>query len=351
MKKTVIKLGICFLLGTVVVLSLFAATYKIRHEPNSFLREYQRPFLQSRPVIDLTFNSYYIAGITEDAVYLGNITAPFDVLVTNKTLTDSQHVKLRIKGVKNPTIYKSATIKIDPPYFFLADGIKPLLYRGKIGQWEAEKFDYDSGAYFQQLVPLGNNSFAIRTAQYKTLYRILGKVQQDSPRIRLDSTLLQKQVDGIFCTDGMLMYNSQLKRLVYTYYYRNEFILYDTNLNLDYRGHTIDTFSRAQLKIGYVPSDRTTILLDKKITNIRSCTSGNYLYISSNLLAKNDSKGWLDTNSIIDVYDLRSNTYKFSFILPHYKDQRMRDFMVSGEIMIVLYDNYMVKYNLQPNYL
>jgi len=351
MKKTFINLGILFLLGMVIIVSLFAATYKIRHAPNSFLREYQRPFLKAIPALDVKFNSYYIAGITDDHIYLGNITAPFDVLIANKAITASQNVKIRIKGVENATVYKSAAIKIDPPYFYLADGVKPVLYRGKIGEWEAERFDYDSGAYFQQLVPIGKTSFAIRTAEYKTLYNTLGKVQIDSPRIRLNSELLQKQVDGVFCTDGMLMYNSKLKRLVYNYRYRNEFIVYDTNLSIDYRGNTIDTFSRAQIKIGYTTSDRSTKLLDKQTTNIRSCTGGSYLYINSNLLAKNDSEGWLDKNSVIDVYDLTNNSYKFSFIIPLYENSRMRDFMVSENILIVLYDHYMVKYDLQPGYL
>jgi hypothetical protein len=303
------------------------------------------------PIIDLKYNSYYIAGITEDHVYLGNITAPFDLIITNKALTDSQHVKISIKGIENATVFKSATVKIKPPYFFLTDGLRPAIYRGVLGKWEAERIDYDSTAYFKQIAPLGPNSFTILAAAYPTLQNALGKEKLDSPRVELNKSLLQKQIDGIFCTDGMLAYNTDLNRMIYTYYYRNEFIVADTNMILDYRGQTLDTISKAQIKIGHVSSDNTTKLLDKTTTNLKTCTRGKYLYINSNLLAKNDGKDWLDNNSIIDVYDLTTNTYRFSFTIPRYEGTKARDFMVSDDVLIVLYDHHMAKFDLQPNYL
>jgi hypothetical protein len=180
---------------------------------------------------------------------------------------------------------------------------------------------------------------------------MLGKVQVDTPHVRLEPNLLQKQIDGVFCTDGTLTYSPEVGRLIYTYYYRNQFIVYDTNLNLDYRGHTIDTFSRAQIKVGYISSEKSKKLLDKKVVNVQSVASGNYLFVQSNLLAKNDASDWLLNNTIIDVYDLKKNMYKFSFTLANYAGAHVRDFIVFDGNLFALYDHYLVKYDLQSDYL
>jgi hypothetical protein len=350
-RKTIIILGCCLLFASVLVITLYAASHKIVHKHNSFLREYKKFAAVKSNEMDIGFNSWYIAGITADHVYLGNVTAPFRLLLMNSTLTDSQHVKLHIRNMKNPIVYKSTTIKIAPPYFYIADGLKPALFRGMIGDWQAESLTYDSGVHFTRLVPISKTSFAIRTNEAQTFANILGKVQSDTPYIQLKHGLLQKQVDGIFCTDGMLLYNDDLKRLIYTYYYRNEYIVCDTNMNLDYRGHTIDTFSRAQIKVGHINSENSNTLLDRKFVNIRSCTYGNYLFIRSNLLAKHDPKNWLSTQSVIDVYDLKSNTYRFSFILPNHGKARVKDFMVlNNKTLIALFDHYIIKYDLQQSY-
>jgi hypothetical protein len=349
-RKTIIILVCCFLSATILVVTLYAISDKIVHEPGSFLRVYQKAAAVKSNEMDIKYNSYYIAGIAEDRIYLGNITTPRRLLVTNLSLTDSQHVKINLRGMENKRIYKSDKIKISPPYFYYMDGITPGLLRGKIGEWQADPFMFDS-AYFDQSEIIGSSTFAIRTHNM-ALENVLGKVQNTDPHIALEPSLLQKQIDGIFCTDGMLRYNETLNRLIYTYYYRNEYIVYDTNLNLDYRGHTIDTFSRAQIKTAYVSSNKTHAVTSRKFTNYESCTSGNYLFINSNLLAKNDFKRMLDIMAIIDVYDLRNNTYKFSFSLPNYDaETQLREFRIyNDKILIALYDHYIVKYDLQSRY-
>lgn len=351
-RKMVFILTVCFLFATIVVITLYATTRKVLHERNSFIREYARMAAIQASETDLAFNSYYFAGITSDYVYLGNATAPFHLLVVNHTLTDTQQVKLHIKGIKNPSIYKAATVKIDSPYFYLADGHKPALYRGRLGQWSAEPYPYDSGAYFSQIVPIGNTSFAIRTNAAKTLNNVLGKVQKDSPTVKLNHNLLQRQVDGIFCCDGSFIYNQDLNRLIYTYYYRNEFIVCDTNMNLDYRGHTIDTFSRAQMKVGYISSNNTNKLLEKKTVNLRTATSGNFLFVNSNLRAKNDNKDRLEQESVIDVYNLTDGTYGFSFRVPHCKYKYgIREFVIyNRRQLFVLCDQYLQRHDLKPEY-
>lgn len=346
--RIVIILIGCFLSVTVLVITLYALSDKIVHQPGNFLRIYEKGAAIKSNEMDLGVNSWYIAGITDDRIYLGNYLYPPSLLVTNMSLTDSQYINIRFRDMENTKISKSARIRLYSPYFYLADGMTPVLFRGRIGEWLADRFMYDS-AYFDYTEIIGPSSAAIRTHNLD-LEITLGKVQDVTPHVSLAPDLLQKQIDGVFCTDGMLRYNETLHRLIYTYFYRNEYIVYDTNLNLDYRGHTIDTISRAQIKTAYVPSTNEHILTSKKYTNLESCTSGNYLFINSGLLAKNDFKRSFDLMAIIDVYDLRDHTYRFSFPLNHYDaETKLREFRVyQNKFLIGIYGSHLVKFDIPP---
>jgi len=348
MKRTIILLTTCFVIGASSVVALYAINKKIVHKPNNFLRTYYNKILRKRTEnLDLKYNSYYLAGIADNNIYLGNVSNPLHLIKANYTLTDTQHVRLNV-SIENLKSTQSIWIKIGSPYFYIVDGNMPWVLRGKLNEWIADRFIVDS-TYFSQIVPINGHSFGIRTQLRENGEYILGKIQLKAPHQQLKAGLLQKQIDGFFCTDGVLNYNSEINKLVYTYYYRNEYIVYDTNLRLDYRGHTIDTFSRAQLTIGYITSDSTATLTSRKTINTMAQTSGNCLFIASNLMAKNDISGILDTQTIIDVYDLRYNRYKFSFTITNLSHRdKVRDFRIfQNKLLVVLFDHELACYELQ----
>ncbi|MBT1712558.1 hypothetical protein KK062_30265, partial [Fulvivirgaceae bacterium PWU5] len=103
------------------------------------------PVLPTTHVAQLQYNSYYLAGQAGETMYLGNITAPFHLVAVRQDLADTQHVRIRLRYPLDGL--KRLTVSIDSPYFYLMDGIAPALFRGHIGQWEANKFMYDS-SYF-----------------------------------------------------------------------------------------------------------------------------------------------------------------------------------------------------------
>ncbi len=350
-RKLILLLCSCFLIATVVVVTLYAANYKIVHERGGFLREYEKKFVRKTAEMEIGFSSWYFAGATADSIYFGNVTAPFHILMVDKALSGSQRVKIRLKDLENASVYQSARVSVDLPYFYLADGYQPALYRGRIGEWIAEPFDWDTRVYFQKFVPITPTSFAIRSNSVRSRENILGKVQVDSPRVKLNDKLLQKQVDGIFCTDGLLMHNKDINKLVYSYYYRNEFLVCDTNLNLEYRGHSLDTFTKAQLKIGHINSDQIDKLLEKRTINSKSATYSNYLFLKSNVLAKNDKDVALRHAALIDVYNLLTKRYAFSFSIPNYRystdNVPMREFLVTDSALYALYEKQLVKFDLR----
>lgn len=338
----------CFVLSMGVVVMLFALSKDMRRQPGSFLREFPPHPVMEGDTLNIKYNSYYIAGGTPHTVYLGNYTAPLHLLVVNMATLDSQHVRLNVKGIEEQKFW-SARVKVDSPYYYLTDGAVPVIYKGNVYDWSAEKYLYDS-IYFRDIVPINSGSFAVKSLSGSTGENILGKITAWPPYRSFTDKILQKQLDGVFCTDGMMHYTKALNRLVYLYYYRNEFMVMDTSLNLLYRGNTIDTTSKARIKTATIKSENSkTLSSPPHFVNTRSSVSGNWLFVNSNLLAKNEHIDAFNEGSVIDVYDLRTGTYRFSFYIYNYRgSKRMAEFRVFGNKMVVLYDKLMRIFTLRP---
>lgn len=351
-RKPIVILMSCLLFSMLLVAVLYAFSDKGIPERNSFVRNYQPDMVTKSNELDIGYNSYYVAGLVNENIYLGNARVPLHLLITDIQLTDTQHVRLDIKDIENIQITKVMNLKVDSPYFYLADGLMPGLFRGKIGDWQAERYMYDN-AYFNQSIPVGDSSFAIRTKSVVNMEYELGMINNDSPHVEIQHDLLEKQIKGTFCVDGQLNFSKSFNRLVYTYRYRNEYIVFDTDLSLDYRGQTIDTFSVAQIEIEKINSENSRNLKSRpKIINAQSCVSGEWLFIHSALLAKNDNIDALDKFAIIDVYDLKSNSYKLSFQIPNQNGARITQFKIfKNKVLAAIYDRYLVLFDLESQYL
>lgn len=347
-KSVIINLSLCAVFSIALVAVLFAFSEEIVHRNNSFLRRYPHHPVSKANVLDVGFNSYYIAGTAGDRIYLGNVSAPLHVLSLHKDLKDTVHIRINLKG-SDSLNFRAVKIKIRDPYFYVSDGIVPIIYRGIIGEWKCTPFMYGS-AYFSQIEPMNKNSFAIRARSSASNENELGKIiVADTTLVKLAPALLEKQIDGIFDTDGQLHYNEALEKLVYVYYYRNEFIVANPDLSLGYRGNTIDTVSRAKINVADIESHQQTILASQALViNGQSSTSGNYLFVNSDRLGKYEPEEMLEQAAIIDVYDLKKNTYEFSFYLYNYKGEKMNSFEVLDDLLVALIDDHVVTYGLKP---
>ena len=344
------------LLGAPVFSTIIMATLFLLadNKPDRLQRDYSvgraiiTDAIAKDTVLDIQYNSYYIAGTTEDRLYLGNVTSFLHLLSVDTTLTDTTHLSVRIKN-GDDLVFRSPSFKIREPYFYLTDGVMPGLFRGHLGQWEAQKFMIDS-AYFTKIVPTGPKNFVIRARQASSQHYVLGTIKDSPPFLNL-TQLLKKQVDGVFDVDGNLLYNRELDKVVYVYYYRNQFLVTDPDLNLLYEGKTIDTFSQVQINPVHVSSGKTQMLAaPPKMVNGNSTTKGNFLLVDSKIMGRNDDEYLYRRSSVIDVYDLEQGAYRFSFYLPGYNGRSARDFRIVGNKLIAQYERHIVTYNLNYNY-
>jgi len=349
--KVIGVLFICAFTSMSLVGVLYAISEDIIHRNNSFIRRYPHHPLTKKNNFDLGYNSYYIAGFTKDSIYLGNHTAPLHMLSFDKDLRDSTHIKLDIERL-NKYEFRSVKVLIYEPYFYFVDGSVPIIYKGRIGKWQGEIVMQDQ-VYFSQITTLGDEEFAFRARSAITNENELGNIHldQDTVLVKLQPEILQKQIDGIFDSDGFLLYNMDLQKIIYTYRYRNEFISTDKDLQLDYRGKTIDTISYAQLDIAEVSSLNQRKIGPRSITvTHQAATSGIYLFLSSDRLGKYELQKMLSQARIIDVYNLNERIYEFSFYLYDFQKEKMREFVVQDDYLYMLAGNHLISHQLKQDY-
>lgn len=347
-RKHILLLSICALFGILTIGVLYSVSNTMIHRRNNFLRVFPPHPIIEDTVLDIQYNSYYLAGADKKQIFLGNSVAPFHLLIVNKELTDTQHVRLNIRDM-NILKFRSLQLKINSPYFYMLDGTLPGIFRGRIDEWLADRFMCDS-SYFSLAELIGHSSVALRASNKLTREDILGKEMQDN--MQYFPGLLEKQIDGVFDVDGTLQYDKDENLVVYVYYYRNQYIVMDTSLNLINRGRTIDTVTHAQIKVdSIIKKDSYTYTMSAPplVINKMSCVYKGLLFINSNQLAKNEDIEAFNQSSVIDVYDLTNYQYQFSFYVPHYNSNKMKEFKFYDNKFFARFDHYILSYDLNEN--
>lgn len=297
-------------------------------------------------LVDIKYRNYYIAGLNKQSIFLANSIAPDHMLVVNYNLTDIQQVNLGIPS-EDSLAWGALKVVVDYPNVYVSEGITPNILKCSLLNFKWTKSQWDS-AHFIDALPLTPASFIIRAYDNTSLQNILAKqVLQPVAKMIRAPKILEKQKDGIFCTDGMLIRDSQLGVLVYVYYYRNQFIVMDTSLNVMARHKTIDTVSHVQIDVGKIESEnRITLASPSRLVNKRSAVYGNLLFIHSGLKADNERDDLFHESSAVDVYFLKSGEYIKSFYLPKFNGKRMHDFKIFENKLVALHDHYILVYDL-----
>lgn len=334
-------------LGILIVVIGYQFSENIIHHHNNFVRRFPQHYATPVEKIDLKYNSYYFAGYGDGKIYLGNYTTPLQILEIDE---DLKHKIVRRIDLDDLTLaFKEPQIAVEPPYFYFYEGAVPYLYSGTITDWRAT-LRFKTGDYFSQLKPIDQDNVAVRFIEQPSGESILGSINLiDTVRLK-ERKLLERQFDGIFDTDGKLAYNKTLKKLVYVYYYRNQYILFSSDLHTVSRGNTIDTTSRADVKLVTITSkNKTTYSKPPRVVNNSIATDGNILYVHSTLPGQfEDLKIWKRA-IIIDMYQLQNKSYLSSFYLHDESGEKVKSFIVDGSNLYGLVGTKLVKYQLKKD--
>jgi len=330
------------LLAAGAVVALFLSSEHIIKKENSFIRRFGQHPIRDEKAVDLEINSYYFAGMTDGQIYLGNSTAPLLITQIDTALTNKKAVKIELDNVDHS--FRYIQLQVKPPHFYFYDGTVPVIYRGHLGDTTAHTVSIND-CYFSQLQVIDSVNFAFRAQSSQTKSWVLGTLNLEAaPNIRLAQSLLEKQVDGIFDTDGQLLYDDASRELVYIYYYRNQFLIMDQELNLLQELNTIDTASRAKVQVRTLSDGRHKMDAPRLQVNKASMVHRQVLFNVSNLMGRFESRELWNRTSVIDLYRTNQQEYLGSFYVHDRGKDKLSGMLATDKYLFVLRGSEIVRY-------
>lgn len=333
------------IISTGIVVLLFISSEHIMKRENPFVRRFLPHHIDKAEYLDLGVNSYYIAGLTNDTIYLGNYTAPLLITAVPITLKNNTKHTIRIHDTKET--FQSLKVSIVNDSFFVTDGSIPVIFHGSSLNWTAVE-QMRGDVYFSLIVPIDENHFIFRSQRSSNGEHVLGMLSfDDNLSFQLYDNALQKQIDGVFDTDGQLISDSSTQKGIYIFNYRNQYLVYEPTQNAFIEGKTIDTTSLAKIKVTELANGERRMSAPPQKVNAKNYAYNGLLYIKSELMGKNEARDIWRNSSIIDVYDYSKNEYKYSFYADDHQAHKIREFAVNDDYFFGLVGNSIVRYHIK----
>lgn len=326
-------------ISTILIIILFVISEDIMHKRNNFVRRFPNHAVLEHNKLNLGLNSYYFAGNDNKTIYLGNYKAPAYIALVDTSLKRKD--SLRIQPDQPDLPFKDIKIRVVPPYFFITDGTIPAVFKGNISDWKAKRQTAQM-PYFTAVEAMDSMNIALRLTSLKKMRHTLAVYNLEKQKLLAqNTTLLTKQIEGIFDADGMLHYNQQNQKLHYIFYYRNQYLTIDKNLELISKGKTIDTVAFAKIKVSEMSNGDKEIATPPLLVNQTSSVYKNLLFIKSDRIGKYEDKNMIKQTSIIDVYNLNDNTYVGSQYIYDIEKAKLKNFKIIQNKLYGLYGSYL----------
>jgi len=324
----------------IVVLLYYTSEYMIKKE-NNFIRRFPHHGVVEIDSYDLKYNSFYFAGHDNDKIYLGNYTSPFLLIALSKDLKSYEQYVLKPENYKTFK-WSSTKIEVAPPYVFLYDGKIPIIYKASIGQTQM-KIISENDAYFSDLENIDNDHIALRSKSSASGSNTLGVLNlSEDNRIKLDDSSLDG--NGLFETDGQLLYSPFSESLIYVYYYKNRFDVFDKTISQKLIHHTIDTISRPKIKVVEMKNGIKKMAAPPQIVNAYATVQQDILFNRSNLIGRYELRKHWKKNSVVDMYNISKREYLGSFYVENRGDNKMTQMLATDQFFYTLIGSEIVRY-------
>jgi len=344
LKHSVIKILGSNLLSIGIMIVLFLSSEHIIKKENNFTRRFLLHPTSEENSLTLDNKDYYFGGSDRNSIYLGNRQYPLSLTKIDTTVSKFQTTYLQLD--QQPLNFKNISLKVKDSHFYIYDGTVPVIFKGSIGNNKAKTISYQD-AYFNSLVVLDSARFAIRTQSAATKNFVLGKLNLNNRlKLTMNSDLLEKQGDGVFDLDGILVRDPVEKELIYTYAYRNQFIVMDQEMKMKRKLHTIDTVKNAQVKSVELSDGSRKMNQPPLKVNSQSFVYRGLLFNHSVLMGKNESKNAWKKADVIDVYRTDAQLYIGSFYIYRKNNRKLKELYIHGQSLYVIQDDLLTKYHL-----
>ncbi|HLS10869.1 MAG TPA: MauE/DoxX family redox-associated membrane protein [Flavobacteriaceae bacterium] len=307
-------------------------------QDESFTRIYKEKALEEKASQKLAYNSYYVAGVNDSLVYLGNSTGFTHGLVWNYHTNDTIHISLQLPDA--PDNFASLPKwQVHGKYFYIGEGVSPSLYRGKTSDWTAREF-MPAVPYYSDIVVLDSTEFIIRALHASTQKYVLATYKDIEPYVQIHDVL--EQEDGnLFQADGSLHWDYHNQSASYLYYYKNKIANWTNGFKEP--GQTNLIYSIDASAVSTHQGRDGTHLRDSPVSALHSNIRiwKNQSYVLSNVMGAGENPNDFSANAVIDVY---ADEYTHSLRIPNRNGEKARTFYINDHHIIALYPTQVVVY-------
>lgn len=186
MKTILTKILIAFIMGIGMVSILYLHSILEENAEGGFKRNIDTTNVALLYKVDLQSDSWYIAGTSNQHIYLGSTTDPLKILIAANNLSSTHTVTI------DPQVSKlhSSRISIDSPYLHVADKKTRALLIGDLLTLKPVPYMKDE-TFFIDAIPLSQRSIVVRAID-TARQNMLGKQTVFNPYVWFNRTLLQK---------------------------------------------------------------------------------------------------------------------------------------------------------------
>jgi len=342
--------NIIYLFGTLIIPALSIAILFLIKGNFSYKNGFNRKITPARVVllskIKNNNNFTEICGYSKNSIYFANLF-PGKIFLTDKNLRGSGTFTVPLHNNKIASRFET---QVDSPEICLFAGNVPAVYLSRTNSPSAVQILYLPAIYGRSvLINAGNLLFRIVQKNKGKLNMVFAAYTLQNQSLQYERGVSELNGDVGFSTDGLLHYDSAVNLAVYVEFYRNRITAFDTNFNVAYRSHTIDTVSRNPtnynaMKIGGFKE--YTNNSPKRLVNLESCVDQGFLYVQSELRADNEQPYNFAKNSVIDIYTVKDGRYRESFYIPEDDGGKLYKFRVFGNLLVVLYKDHIAAYHI-----
>ena len=336
MKKKIFYIVLTMIVSSLVVVVLFLTSEHIMKRENPFVRRFLPHPITDVKGLDLPYNSYYLAGYGNGHFYLGNHTAPLHGLLVNNQPKIIDTITLSMRDI-NKYNFSSVKWSVVDDSIVLYDHTLGAFYYGQLSNLLMTKSYISDSLFFSHVVIKNNSQYILRT--YNTNRDNVNLSLFNSKLLKLDKKedlLNEKGLSpDLFSNDGILLYNSELNRVIYVFFYKNKVYHFDSNLENRKVLKTIDTITKPNFSVKLIEKKQQLQRSQNAIVvHKMAATAGDFIFIASDRIGKNEQKKMYKTATIIDVYSISKNTYEHSFYFYHYKDTPISEFKIFKNYII-----------------
>lgn len=274
---------------------------------------------------------------------------PRMLITTNKHLSiiDTQFLRIPLR----PQLLASCELFIDSPQINLITKNSPSLIRYNTHN--------DSFSIIKLPTPLitrisriSPSTLVVRTFDSLQQSQLFATINIHTGKKTHEKIIKELAGDAGFSSDGLLTYDNHSHHIFYTQFYQNIFYALDTNLNLLYKGKTIDTintnqiYSRAFTDSVKRNGSRMPAVPLKRIMNGIGAGNG-YLFVLATLRADNELEDNTRNNTVVDLYNATDGQYKGSFYIPNINGKKIQAIQITTDnILVTIYKDRIATWKL-----